>query len=307
MILHALALSLSFAAAKIAELPVSVVKGEYMVRLAGCTDCHSANADQYMAGGVRLDQPEFGIFYTPNITPDDETGIGKWQFRDFKRALRKGRSPRQMVYYPIFPYRSYTKLSDSDLKNMWAYLRSIPPVYKQNRNHVLNYVLDNSLNTNLLSTRSMVLGWQALAEFGWVSTQNAIRNGFGAMPKDPAKSESWNRGAYLAEAAFHCTECHTPRYWPTGLLVTSQWMSGANYKLNGHRVPNITPDELTGLGTWTATTWDRFLRSGYKPNGEMPGYEMAWVIQNTAAMTESDRKAVIEYLMQLPPVRSSHE
>ena len=289
------------------DLATTVARGAYLTRLAGCTDCHSATHDQYMAGGVRLDQPEFGVFYTPNITPDVETGIGAWSFRDFRRALRHGRSPRGMVYYPIFPYTSYTKLSDRDLARMWAYFRTIPPVRKQNRNHALNYILDNSTTSGIFSTRSLVLTWQSLARFGWPTLQNKIRNGFGAMPKVAAESDSWNRGAYLVEAAFHCTQCHTPRYWPTGLLVTSQWMSGANYKLNGHRVPNITPDELTGLGAWTADTWDRFLRSGVKPDGETPGYEMAWVIQNTASMTDADRKAVIDYLMHLPAVRSSHE
>ena len=282
--------------------------GAYIVRAAGCTDCHTSDSGKYMAGGVRLENQPFGVFYTPNITPDVETGIGRWTFKDFKRAIRWGQSPRHMFYYPIFPYRSYTKLTDVDIANMWAYFRSIPPVRRKNRNHALNLKLDNSLDSGPVGRRSAIWGWQFMAwGSGMFSTERQVRAGRGSMRGDDTKTFEWNRGAYLVEAAFHCTECHTPRHFGTGLLKTSWWMSGANYKLNGHRVPNITPDETTGLGHWTADTWDRFLRSGYKPDGQTPGYEMALVVQNTAALTPADRRAVITYLMSLTPVRSAYE
>lgn len=299
----------------------AVSRGAYIFTAAGCRDCHGASGPGYLAGGTRL-ATKLSVFdmtfYTPNITPDPETGIGKWTLKDFRRALREGRSPTGMYYYPVFPYRSYTKLSDSDIADMWAYLRSVPPVEKENRNHVLDFPFDdrqstgNNLLTSLLSTRTGIAAWQmGTAAAPFASVQERIRIGFGAMPNDPERSGGWNRGAYLVEAAFHCAECHSPRVAVSGILKLNQWMSGANFKLNGHSVPNITPDVRTGLGRWSAEDWDTFLRTGYKPGpqGQLQsiGYEMADVIQNTANLTPKDRAAVIEYLMNLPPVRSLHE
>ena len=292
----------------------AVARGAYIFSAAGCRDCHGASGPGYLAGGYRL-ATQFGIFYTPNITPNQETGIGTWTLADFKRALREGRSPTGMYYYPVFPYRSYTKMTDQDIGDMWAYLRSVPPVEKENRDHVLKFPFDNRQSTGdgklgaLASTRSGVFVWQlgTAAPF-YAGLEERMRAGFGRpMETDPSRTPDWNRGAYLVEAAFHCTECHTPRVPVLGTLEVSQWMSGANFKLNGHSVPNITPDVRTGLGRWTKDDWDTFLRTGYKPNRESIGYEMADVVQNTANLNPKDRAAVIEYLMTLPPVRSIHE
>jgi mono/diheme cytochrome c family protein len=118
----------------------------------------------------------------------------------------------------------------------------------------------------------------------------------------PEKGPEWNRGAYLAEAFAHCTECHTPRNF-LGSLISSQWMGGSDDPVGGRYPPNITPDKINGLGAWSADDWERFLASGRDPQGRFPSAEMAQVIQNTSSLTAADRQALVIYLMSLDPVR----
>jgi mono/diheme cytochrome c family protein len=268
-------------------------EGAYLVRIAGCADCHSPATDQPFAGGLRLDT-EFGFFYAPNITPDHATGIGSWSFDDFRRALRRGVSPDGSYFYPVFPYRSYAKIRDDDMRAMWDYLQSLPPVHLENRPHQLSFPY---------SKRWLLSVWQDIF-FGSYSSdpETQIRVGNGAFVDDPAHTSSWNRGAYLVEAFAHCTECHTPRNQLGGLQI-SNWMAGSDTPISGRVAVNITPDWLTGKGSWKAEDWMRFLSAGIDPQGLSPGGEMALVIQNTSALSEFDRAAMIEYLMSLPPVR----
>lgn len=257
----------------------SLQNGAYLVRIAGCADCHTADARKPMAGGLRLPSP-FGDFFTPNITPDIETGIGTWSESDFVRALRLGKRPDGKLLYPAFPYRAYTQLTDSDLHDMFVYLRQLTPIHAQNLPHQLNF---------LFGQRWLVNFWQ---EFFF---------GAGPFRPDKSKSEIWNRGAYLVEGLAHCTECHTPRN-RLGGLETSLWMSGNSQILPGKVIPNITPDRETGR-PWTKRQWMRFLTSGYSPSYKTPGAEMADVIQNTSFLNKSDREAMVEYLMSLKPIR----
>lgn len=263
-----------------------------MTRIAGCADCHTIDSQSAMAGGLKLPSP-FGSFFTPNITFDKETGIGSWSEKDFFTALRQGRRPDGKLLYPAFPYRAYTKLSDQDIHAIYVYLKSLPTVKRQNIPHDLGLPFDQRWLMNF---------WQELY-FGTYSSspEEKIRRGVGAFEPDPDKSQSWNRGAYLVESASHCTECHTPRDRMGG-LEPDLWMSGSD--LLGKTIPNITPDPETGR-PWTKEQWMRFLRSGYTPNLHTPGDEMADVIRNTSFLTDSDRAAMVEYLMSLKPVRRS--
>lgn len=256
-----------------------IEQGEYLVKIAGCADCHTAQADQPMAGGYRLETP-FGDFFSPNITPDRATGIGLWSEEDFRNALRSGVSPSGRVYYPAFPYRSFSKISDEDIRKMYLYLKSLQPIHRVNRPHQLNPPYNQ---------RWLMHFWKLLF----------FRRG--PLNADPSKSEQWNRGAYLAEALSHCAECHTPRNFLGG-LKTSEWMAGSDATLGGRAVPNITPDETTGLASWSKEDWLRFLSSGYTPQFGTPAAEMADVIQNTSSLTKEDREALVEYLISLPPV-----
>lgn len=270
-------------------------EGAYLVRMAGCVDCHTVDWDRPFAGGYALWTP-FGTFYTPNITPDKETGIGNWTEQDLRRALRSGVSPEGRVYYPSFPYRSYTKITDEDIHKMWAYLETVPAIQKSDRVHNLEFPFNQ---------RWLMYFWQELFFRGPKSNPLLnIKVGTGPFVPDPERSPQWNRGAYLVESLFHCTECHTPRN-RFGAPIADQWMSGSDLG-HGEIAPNITTDPGTGLGAWTPQDWNTFLSSGFTPQRNSVGGEMAEVIQNTAALTKSDRTAVIKYLRSLPPVRSKY-
>ncbi len=285
-------ISICFAAPAPALTGDELSEGAYLVRAAGCTDCHSVSQDERFAGGLELGSP-FGTFRTPNITPDVKTGIGSWTFENFKKALREGVSPDGQLYYPTFPYRSYTRITDSDLRKMWDYLRSVPAIEKRNLSHSISFPFDQ---------RWLLYFWQAVffrAPMGNASED--LLQAQGAFRPDVLKSKVWNRGAYLVEGLFHCAECHTPRD-PLGGLTTSLWMSGSDIAIGGRMPPNITPDVRTGRGTWRRGDWLRFLSSGVNREGKSPAGEMADVIQNTSALSSEDLVAMTEYLMSLEPV-----
>lgn len=267
-------------------------EGAYVVRTAGCADCHTSAESQPFAGGYKIMTP-FGNFYSPNITPDKETGIGKWTEKDLKRALRAGRSPSNRPYYPVFPYRSYTKMTDEDIHKIWIYLQSLEPIRKRNREHYLNW---------FRSQRDLLLTWNTFAFSNYSAPPaDQIKSGRGAFRPDPTKSQRWNRGAYLAESMLHCTECHTPRGSWLQIPENNLWMAGTNDALNDTPIPNITPDPTSGL-TWSEQEWEVFLSSGYSPTLRQPGNEMADVIRNTSNLTKDDRAALVEYLRSLEPV-----
>lgn len=248
-------------------------RGEYVLRVAGCVHCHTQSPSEPLAGGRRLATP-FGTFFTPNISPDRETGIGAWTFEQFAKAVREGVSPSGTVYYPAFPYRSYARMSDEDVNELFNHLMSRPAFRRHNIAHELQFPYDY---------RWLINFWRLLF--------------FGAQPDLPS------RGAYLVEALGHCTECHTERN-SMGGLKSAMWMGGSKEKLEGRVIPNITPDMETGLGAWSMFDWELFLTSGFRPNGSSVGGEMAFVVQGTAALTPEDRAAVIDYLMNLPPVQN---
>ena len=154
-----------------------MLRGKYLFQAGACDSCHTdhPNRGPFLAGGRRMDT-EFGTFYVPNITPDRETGIGEWSAEDFRRAMIEGRTPAGSHYYPVFPYRWYTGMSDQDVADMWAYLQSVPPVRNRVRAHDLPFPFN---------LRFLLLGWKL------------INFDQGATVHDPERSEAWNRGAYL--------------------------------------------------------------------------------------------------------------
>ena len=262
-----------------------VKQGEYVYRAAGCYGCHTdeKHAGKPLAGGHALATP-FGSFYTPNITPDPETGIGRWSEQDFFRALREGLSPTGDHYYPSFPYPSYTKLTDEDLRALWAYLKAQPPVKQANRKHDLKW---------FARARSFVGSWKGL-----YFTPGAYR-------PDATKSAVWNRGAYLAEAAAHCGECHTPRT-ALGGIQSGMHYAGTREGPDDSVVPNITPDKKTGIGRWRASELAEYLETGMTPDGDSAGDLMAEVIDNSLQyLRKEDLAAIAEYVLSLPPVEHS--
>jgi mono/diheme cytochrome c family protein len=271
-------------------------QGEYLTRIAGCRDCHSTNFTEGMAGGSQLISP-FGTFFTPNITPDIKTGIGSWRLTNFIQALRFGLSPDNVIYYPTFPYRSFSKIANSDMAKMYAYIMSQPPVERKNKPHQL---------ASPFNQRWLLNFWQFLFfKTKPDGPEESIKIGVGPYKSSPQRSNLWNRGAYLVEAFLHCAECHTPRNSMGGLKV-NQWMAGSSEPIDGLMVPNITPAK-EGLADWTKENWNQFLTSGYTPEFKSVRGEMSLVLHNTASLTAGDRAAVIEYLMQLKPVSRSGE
>lgn len=256
-------------------------RGAYIFAAADCGACHT-NVKQkgpLLAGGRPLKTP-FGTFYSPNITSDPDTGIGRWSDADFIRALRDGVSPDDDHYFPVFPYPSFTRMTDQDMLDLKAYIFSLPAVSQANREHEVAFPY----------------GWRFTVWF-W----KQLNFTSGAFVPDPAQSAEWNRGAYLAEALAHCGECHTPR-GSLGGLDTSLAYSGTTDGPEGEKVPNITPDPETGTGTWSAKDLIRVLRSGQLPDGDYVGSVMGEVVDGTSKLTDADRQAIAVYVLSLPPI-----
>jgi len=263
-------------------------QGEYLFRAAGCANCHTdeKNKGTPLAGGRALKTP-YGTFYSPNITPDPETGIGRWSEAGFVRVLREGISPEGGHYYPAFPYTSYTQLTGADLHAIRIYLFHQKPVRQANKPHELPWYLRSRASLRL---------WKML-----------FFNP-GPFQPQPDRSAAWNRGAYLVTAVAHCDECHTRRNFLGG-FKESQRFAGNPDGVDGADVPNITPDKKTGIGKWSQSDLVEYLETGAMPDGDYAGDVMAEVIDNSLShLTKDDRKAIAIYLMWLPSVKSeAHE
>jgi mono/diheme cytochrome c family protein len=250
----------------------------------GCT-CHTNYPGEgedapWLAGGRALATP-FGVFYSTNITPDPETGIGRWSTGDFVRAMREGRSPQGDHYFPVFPYTSFSGLSDRDLSDMKAYLDAIPAVKRENQPPEAPF---------LFNWRPALFGWK------WL---NFSPRHFAPVE---GRSARWHRGRYLVEAAAHCGECHTPRTL-TGGLDQRMMMAGSLDGPEGQRAPNITPDQATGIGSWSRADLVWYLETGLKPEGDDTQGLMSEVIEHGyAALPREDLDAIAEYLQSLPPI-----
>jgi mono/diheme cytochrome c family protein len=247
-----------------------VARGEYLAQAGGCLGCHveAREGATPFAGGRALKSP-FGTFYGPNITLHPEAGIGRWTEADFRRAMREGIRPDGARYFPAFPYVAFTRIGDADLRDLWAYLRSLPPSPQRNRPHDLSFPY---------SIRLGVAFWNFLH-----FTPGAMPDGKGQGPEA--------RGRYLAEALGHCGECHTPRDWTGGLRRDATY---AGATMNGAKVPAITPDRLA---RWSAGDLSEFLSSGMTPDGDFAGGEMAEVIRNsTGKLSADDLSALVAYL-----------
>ena len=260
-------------------------RGELLFDIGGCTNCHTSKDGPLLAGGEPIVSP-FGTFYAPNITPDSETGIGGWSNEEFIQAMRFGISPEGEPYYPAFPFTSYTKMSDDDLRALKAYLDSIPPVQAENPAHQLRMPIWPYLEIPI-DPRFTLWGWR------WLFFE----------PKEWVESDAhdaaWNRGAYLVEGPGHCSECHTPRNM-FGALDDSQYFRGNPDGAEGEKVPDITPTE-NGIGEWSSADVTLFLQMGMLPDGDFAGSNMAKIIENgTSKLSNEDRAAMAAYLMSLP-------
>jgi mono/diheme cytochrome c family protein len=265
------------APASLAPRTANLDNGRTMFLAGGCASCHAPNQDERtkLAGGVALKSP-FGTFYAPNISQHASDGIGAWSEADFINAMWKGTSPQGTHYYPAFPYTSYQRMRETDLRDLFAYLKTLPPVAGRTRGHELGFPY---------SVRRLVGLWKLLFLDG------------AQFEGDPARSDEWNRGAYLVNGPGHCAECHSRRN-PLGAIVASERFAGGPDPESDGTIPNITPG---GIGSYSQTDIARVLETGELPDGDSVGGRMRAVVRNTAELSPGDRAAIAAYLKSLPP------
>jgi mono/diheme cytochrome c family protein len=282
-------ISATVPAAELVKYTPDVRNGMEIFNIGGCASCHaSPNQDPIivdrtrLGGGLALKSP-FGTFYVPNISPDPEDGIGKWSEAEFVTALWEGASPSGYHLFPAFPYTSYRLLKLDDIRDLFAYMKTLPPVSGKVRGHDLDFPFN---------IRRLVGAWKLLFLRSWL------------FEPDPSKSAQWNRGAYLVNGPGHCAECHSPRNFLGAIIEEERFAGGRAADGNGW-VPNITS---AGLRHWSKDdlAWSEkdiasFLADGMNPAGDFAGGAMAEVIRNTALLSEADRAAIATYIASLPP------
>jgi mono/diheme cytochrome c family protein len=249
----------------------------------GCPACHAVpNKDPEkfdptrLGGGLGLHSP-FGTFYVPNISPDPNDGIGKWSEAEFVTAMLKGTSPQGTHYFPAFPYTSYQRMKIADLRDLFAHLKTLPPVQGKVRDHDVPFPFN---------VRRSLGGWKFLFLDGK------------PFEPDPAKSAQWNRGAYLVNGPGHCAECHSPRTIIGNIISSQRFGGGPNPEGEGW-VPNITQKRLKD---WSEKDIAYLLETGSLPDGDVVGGAMTPVIRNTSKLMPEDRAAMAVYLKSLAPV-----
>lgn len=254
-------------------LQAQIKRGEYVARLSDCTACHTAHGGEPFAGGYKLETP-FGNILSSNITSDKETGIGNWTQEQFDRAVRHGIGSHGHLYAAM-PYNAYAKLTDQDLTDLWAYIRTIPAVK--------NEVVENQLPFPF-NQRWTLAGWNLMFFRDRV---------FGP---DISHSEQLNRGQYLVDGPGHCASCHTAKNFLGG--DSSAYLQGGT--LEGWHAPDITPNPYTGLGSWSQEDIVSYLRSGTNRMAASSGPMTEAIENSTQHMTQSDLEAIASYLKSLP-------
>ena len=270
------ALTLCSTAASGAELPFDQIQaGRYQAVLGDCAGCHTLPGGAPFAGGVALATP-FGKLVAPNITPDVETGVGGWSESDFRDAMKTGIGHNGVRLYPAMPYPAYTKMSDRDVGDLWAYLRSLQPVKNEIKSNLLPFPFN---------IRAVMIGWN------WLNFTP------GAFKADPNRSTEWNRGAYIVQGAGHCATCHSPKT-ALGANKASAFLGGA--VLQDWLAPTITNAPRVGLGGWSVDDVTAYLKTGAN-RFDIASGPMAEVVTNsTAKMTDADLRAIAVYLKDLP-------
>lgn len=252
-------------------------RGEYLARAGDCVACHTRAGGREFAGGRAMPTP-FGNLYVPNITPDDDTGIGLWSADEFYRTMHDGISRDGELLYPAMPFASYTRVTRDDSDAIYAYLMSVPPVYEKNRPHELRFPYNQ---------RELLIGWRALY----------FREG--EYRPDPAQSAQWNRGAYLVQGLGHCSMCHTAvtrlggtresRAFEGGMIPNQNWYA-----------PSLTSNREAGLGDWSLDDIVDLLQAGVSKRGTVYG-PMAEVVYNSLQyLSDDDVRAMAVYLKSLP-------
>lgn len=250
--------------------PVLVRRGRDLAATGNCADCHTLRGGKDFAGGFPVPTP-FGTIYSSNITPDPQTGIGRWPEAAFRRAMRSGVGRDGRHLYPTFPYDHFINVTDEDDRALYAYLMTRPPVHAAARRNELTFPYDQ---------RPLIAGWKLLFLHR------------GEWQPDPARSAEYNRGGYLVEGLAHCGACHTPRNALGAERKKAQFSGGeadnwVAYALNA-RSPSPVP--------WDAVALYSYLREGWHPDHGVARGPMAQVVANLSAIPESDVRAIAVYM-----------
>ena len=262
-----------------------VARGRYVFGAAAGCGCHTEpkKGAPLNAGGRKYEGPS-GTVYATNITPDRQAGIGSWTDDQIVAAIRLGRRSNGERLVPVHPYIVFNGMAEEDLRVLVAYLRSVPPVNRAN------------------TPRRLVPLFEGVFLPAWLATFAARE-----VPPASAPTSGLARGEYLVRAVSHCGECHTPR-GITQAVDNARFLAGNPTHPEGAKMPNITPDRLTGIGDWSEEEIAEYLGTGNKPDGDVADGLMAEIIQGTSSgykdLTKADRLAIARYLKSIPPVRN---
>ena len=259
-----------------------LANGKTMFHAGGCASCHAVPKQEdktKLGGGLALGSP-FGTFYVPNISPDRTDGIGAWSEAQFVTAMVKGTSPTDEHLFPAFPYTSYQRMTLDDIRDLFAYLKTLPPVTGKARDHALPFPF------NIRRTLGL---WKFLFLDGRPFSPN------------PSQSAQWNRGAYLVNAPGHCAECHSPRNMLGAIKRNLRFTGGPSPDGQGG-VPNITQQKLKN---WMVKDIADTLTTGMTPDADFVGGSMVEVVRNTSQLSEADREAMATYIKSLPAAGGS--
>ena len=262
--------------------PGNAARGAVIFAAGDCVGCHTdAKAKTAPLSGGAPMPTDFGVFYAPNITSDKGHGLGSWTEAEFKRAMREGKGKDGEFLYPVFPYPAFSGMSDQDISDLWAYMKTIPASNRASKAHETKFPF---------GMRPLLLGWRVMF--------------FHKGPLEPVagKSAEWNRGRYLAEAVAHCGECHSPRNALGGIDDKNAY-AGNPKGPDNQNAPNITPHK-DGIPSWGVAEIEEILNSGGKPDGDYVGGGMGLVVEGTAKLSAADRKAIAVYIKSLPPKAS---
>ena len=255
-----------------------LANGKTMFWAGGCASCHATPKQEdktQLGGGLALKTP-FGTFHVPNISSDRDDGIGGWDEAQFVTAMMRGAADGEHLF-PAFPYPSYAHMRVDDVRDLFAFLKTLPPVKSSVPDHELKFPFN---------IRRGVGVWKLLF--------------FDTTPfqPDPGKPAAWNRGAYLVNGPGHCAECHSPRNALGGIVKSQRFAGGPNPVGQGW-IPNITQK---GIGDYSESDIAEILTTGTTPTGDSVGGEMAKVVRSTSQLPKEDIAAIATYIKSLPPV-----
>lgn len=274
----------TFPASTLSPRTPDLANGATMFTIGGCASCHAkdpGNAPEDVGGGHLL-KTKFGTFAAPNISSHPTAGIGAWTESEFLTAMTEGVGRNGEHLFPSFPYTSYSRMHVNDLRDLYAYMRTLPSNATPSAPHAIQFPF---------SIRRSLGIWKLL-----------FLNAEPLKPHD-GQSEVFNRGAYLVEGPGHCAECHSRRNPFGGIVADGRMAGGPNAEGKGF-VPNITQHPSDGLGKWTLRDIEWLLENGGTPAGGYVADEMEEVVKNTSRLSQEDRHAMAVYLKQIPAIPS---